>query len=324
MKKITSLIFFALLICSCDEQKPGNYNDLIFEARELFAAGEYENSGEKYSEAFAVVGESDTLSHHYEAARAWALAGEKDSAFVQLVEIVNNGKYSDLGHISSDRDLNSLSTDERWINILNKVSENLKDAGARLAGVASTLEVVHENDQYYRQQLGGILEKYGRDSEEYLAHWELIHEQDSLNLRRVERILDEHGWLGENIVGRKANLALFLVIQHSDIETQEKYLPMLREAVKKGNASSPDLALLEDRVALRQGKKQIYGSQIGMDQETGEYFVSPLKDPLNVDERRAAVGLGPIQNYISNWDLTWDAEAYQKKLPELEAKQARK
>ena len=57
-----------------------------------------------------------------------------------------------------------------------------------------------------------------------------------------------------------------------------------------GNAMRPDLALLEDRVALRQGKKQIYGSQIGMDPETGEYFVSPLEDPDNVVERRIKMG----------------------------------
>ncbi len=42
----------------------------------------------------------------------------------------------------------------------------------------------------------------------------------------------------------------------------------MREAVKKGNANSSSLALLEDRVALRKGEKQIYGSQIGRDQET--------------------------------------------------------
>jgi hypothetical protein len=34
---------------------------------------------------------------------------------------------------------------------------------------------------------------------------------------------------------------------------------MLRDAVKKGNVNASDLALLEDRDALRPNKKQIYG-----------------------------------------------------------------
>lgn len=96
---------------------------------------------------------------------------------------------------------------------------------------------------------------------------------------------------------------------------------MMREAVKQGNANSGSLALLEDRVALRKGEKQIYGSQVGRDQETGEYYVLPLIDPDNVDKRRAEVELGSIQDYISKWGMTWDVESYKKKLPEYEAKQ---
>lgn len=324
MKKVTSLICLALLFfSSCDKQESGNYNQLITEARDLYAAGEYENSGEIYSRAFAANENKDTISHRYEAARAWALAGQKDLAFEQLFEITNEGKYADLGKISSDRDLNSLTTDERWMSILNRVSENLKEAEARYSQIATVLETIHDDDQYYRMQLNTLQEKYGHDSEEIKAHWEIINEKDSINLVKVENILDEHGWLGWDQVGHKGNRALFLVIQHAGIETQEKYLPMLREAVKTGDAAPSALALLEDRVALRQGKKQIYGSQIGTDQETGEYFVSPLQDPDNVDKRRAEVGLGPIQEYISNWNLTWDAEVYKKELLELEAKESK-
>ena len=88
----------------------------------------------------------------------------------------------------------------------------------------------------------------------------------------------------------------------------------------KGNARASSLALLEDRIAIGKGEKQIYGSQVGRDQETGEYFVLPLIDPENVDQRRAEVGLGTIQYYISNWGMTWDVEEYKKQLPEIEAK----
>jgi len=68
--------------------------------------------------------------------------------------------------------------------------------------------------------------------------------------------------------------------------------------------------LLEDRVALRTGEKQIYGSQIGRDQDSGEFFVSPLIDPENVNERRANVGLGSIESYIKNWNMTWDVKKH--------------
>ena len=71
---------------------------------------------------------------------------------------------------------------------------------------------------------------------------------------------------------------------------------------------------------MRNGNRQIYGSQIGRDPETGEYYVSPLEDPENVDARRAEVGLSPLQDYVSNWDLEWNAKEYKECLPQLEAR----
>jgi hypothetical protein len=96
---------------------------------------------------------------------------------------------------------------------------------------------------------------------------DLMNEKDSLNLIKVEKILNEHGWLGANVIGKQGNKTLFLVIQHSDLETQLRYLPIMREAVKNGNAKGKDFALLEDRIAIKQGKRQIYGSQIKIDIE---------------------------------------------------------
>jgi hypothetical protein len=95
---------------------------------------------------------------------------------------------------------------------------------------------------------------------------------------------------------------------------------MMREAVENGNARASSLALLEDRVALGKGEKQIYGTQIAGNAESG-YFVRPLIDPDNVDKRRTEVGLGPIQDYVSRWGIVWNAEEFKKKQQENETKQ---
>jgi len=153
------------------------------------------------------------------------------------------------------------------------------------------------------------------------AYWKKIEENDSKILTFVKKILDTRGWLGSDIIGDKGNQILYLAIQHSDIETQEKYLPMMREAVHKGNASPSNFAYLLDRIAIGQGKKQIYGSQINRDQVTGEYYIQPLEDPDNVDIRRKEVGLGKLQDIVSQLGMTWNIEEYKKKLPEIEAKQ---
>ena len=83
----------------------------------------------------------------------------------------------------------------------------------------------------------------------------------------------------------------------------------MREAVKNGKAQASHLALLEDRVALGQGKKQIYGSQIHRDPATGKFFVAPIEDEPHVNQRRAAVGLDPLEVYVKMWGIEY-------KLPE--------
>jgi hypothetical protein len=197
--------------------------------------------------------------------------------------------------------------------------QNLEKSEANLdKQLVAILDTIYLDDQDYRKQINDIGKKYGWESKELKDHLKIIQEQDSINIIKIKKILDEHGWLGADIIGNQGNTTLFLVIQHSDLKTQEEYLPLMREAVKKGNAKANNLAFLEDRVALRKGEKQIYGSQIAPDPETGEYIILPLIDPDNVDKRRTEVGLGKYQDYISDFGMTWNVEEYKKKLPELE------
>ena len=183
------------------------------------------------------------------------------------------------------------------------------------------LQLAHiaTEDQTYRGQLETVQSKYGGASKEMQDLGKTIKEKDSINLIKIKAIIDKFGWLGPNVIGDEGNSTLFLVIQHSDLVTQEKYLPIMREAVENGKAKASSLALLEDRVALRQGKNQIYGSQVVWDMKSNVYYVMPLEDPENVDIRRSQVGLPPLSVYLSNWQLKWDINKYKKDLPKVKA-----
>ena len=187
--------------------------------------------------------------------------------------------------------------------------------------LVAQLDTIHENDQKYRLQLFEILGNPRSESNdlEIIALSETINESDSINLLKIEKILNEHGWLGADVIGEQGNNTLFLVIQHSDLEIQVKYLPMLREAVKRGNAKGEYLALLEDRIAMKQGKRQIYGSQIEKDYDTGESYVWPLTEPEKVNKRRAEVGLEPIEDYVKSMGMTWDVEKHKERTKIIES-----
>lgn len=184
--------------------------------------------------------------------------------------------------------------------------------------VTKQLLYIDELDQRYRNQIEETIARFGSDSKESKALFRNMKTTDSLNLIQVEAIINKYGWLGADKIGSQANTTLFMVIQHAELPAQVKYLPLMREAVKKGNAKASSLALLEDRVALKQGKKQIYGSQISWNMQTNESFVAPLEDPDNVDRRRTEVGLPTLQSYLAEMDMKWDVEKYKKELPAIE------
>ncbi|HEU0137819.1 MAG TPA: DUF6624 domain-containing protein [Flavobacterium sp.] len=293
------------------------YSALVKSADEFYEKGNYGKSVEHYEAAFAVqAGNSNDI---YNGACAAALAGQTDKAFKWLELAIDKG-WTNVSHLKSDGDLKTLYGDKRWNPLVQKAQKKLDLAEVNIdKPLQQELLKIYDDDQNIRQQYIAAQKKLGFKNKTVDSLGKVMNYKDSINLRKIVKILDQRGWVGKDIVGAQANQTFFLVIQHADLDTQKKYLPMMREAVSKGNASAGSLALLEDRIALREGRKQIYGSQVGMNPKTNERYVLPLEDPDNVDKRRASVGLEPLADYVKNWDLIWDAGAYKKALPAYEA-----
>jgi hypothetical protein len=261
------------------------------------------------------------VNDRYISACSWALANEIDSAFYQLFKVVKNSNFIFEDYVTTNSDLNILHSVKRWSEVIKMIKDKENDETILDKPLGDTFKAFYFEDLKYRQRVKEIEKKFGMQSDTLKAYWKKIEEYDSKILDKVKKVLDTRGWLGSDIIGVLGNRTLFLSIQHSDLKTQEKYLPMMREAVQKGNVSPSDFAYLIDRVALRQGKKQIYGSQLTRDQITGKYDILPLEDPDNVDMRRTEVGLGKLQDYVSHLGIIWNVEEYKKRLPEIEAKQ---
>jgi len=146
----------------------------------------------------------------------------------------------------------------------------------------------------------------------------VMRQKDQRNLNKVKLIIQQYGWLGPQKVGMNASQALFLVIQHADLTTQKQYLPMIQTAEKKGEILSSNLAILEDRINMREGKAQLYGSQSFTDKRTGQTYINPIADPDHLEERRKSMGLIPMKEYAKLMHFEWNLEAYKKMLPEIE------
>jgi hypothetical protein len=166
------------------------------------------------------------------------------------------------------------------------------------------LDTIYQADQTDRIKINDLQKQYGWQSEQVQSLLKKMLIQDSINLTKVKKIIDEYGWVGPDEVGKQGAQTIFLVIQHADSLTQITYLPLMREAVKKGKAKPAALALLEDRILTNQGKEQIYGSQVKTN-DAGKNEFYPIMDEANVNKRRASVGLQPLEEYAKYFDIIY-------------------
>lgn len=146
---------------------------------------------------------------------------------------------------------------------------------------------------------------------------------DERNTRRAAQILDAFGkWPGADVLGASADQTLWLCIQHADQrpEVAVRYLPMLKAAVDEKRTVPMYYAYLVDRIRMHEGREQVYGTQTyKIKEEDGRsfFFVVPIEDVEHVDERRAAMGMGPLAEYLEGMGQKWDLVQYQKDLPKI-------
>jgi hypothetical protein len=126
---------------------------------------------------------------------------------------------------------------------------------------------------------------------------------DDENAGRMHEILAEFGWPGWSLVGEDGALAAWVLIQHADLDPalQDRGLALMRGAVAAEDADPGDLAYLIDRVLVRQGIPQVYGTRLrsGPDGEISP--ATPIEDEANVDERRRAAGLPTLEEYYEEF-----------------------
>src|SRR5690606_3340956 len=114
--------------------------------------------------------------------------------------------------------------------------------------LSDSLKALHKSDQSIRMAYAQAKQQ-NKPSEFLDSLMEKMQETDRENLKKVNAIVRDNGWLGPQTIGIEGAQGLFLVIQHADLKTQEYYLPLIRKAEREGKILSSNLAILEDRTS---------------------------------------------------------------------------
>jgi len=133
-----------------------------------------------------------------------------------------------------------------------------------------------------------------RDTYQTTNEWDAS--VDETNTARLKELIEQQGWPTISAVGKKAAVAAWLLAQHADKDPafQEKCLALMR-ALPKDEVILWNIALFEDRVRMNTGRPQLYGTQFRMSE--GNFGPGPIEDEQRLEERRAAMGLEPFEDY---------------------------
>ena len=121
---------------------------------------------------------------------------------------------------------------------------------------------------------------------------------DSSNTAWLKDYVSQWGWPTAQQVGRDGVEAAFLIVQHAvhDTAFMRAMLQPIEQAYRRGDLEGGAVALLTDRVEVKAGRPQIYGTQLSL--REGRWVLDPIADSSAVDARRQRLGLPPLAEYL--------------------------
>lgn len=159
--------------------------------------------------------------------------------------------------------------------------------------LAAKYALMHSDDQALRGRYIKVLQAEYRnknfDQKEKDKLEIKISDTDEANQRALEHLLSQCGWPGM-LDKKRAAFSAFLIIQHAPLDYQLKHFEMVKAANGRGEIPNDKFVWLVDRILVKQGKPQLYGTEFAY----GSNKLAPIMDPKNLNARRKKMGLSPI------------------------------
>ena len=126
---------------------------------------------------------------------------------------------------------------------------------------------------------------------------QLCAETDRDNARMLKSMIFHHGWPTISLVGEEAAYAACMIIRHADhdVTFQERCLCRMIEQ-PESEVPEVEIAFLFDRICVNRKQPQFFGTQF-MENNFGAYGPRPIYLFEQIDERRAQIGLEPLEEY---------------------------
>tara|TARA_R110001592_G_scaffold101098_1_gene286279 strand:- start:1488 stop:2405 length:918 start_codon:yes stop_codon:yes gene_type:complete len=303
MKTLTTLSLMLLTCSLCFGQADG---------KKLLEEGNLEGAMNAFGQAF-MTNPSDSETA-YQLTKTLALMNQVDTAFYFLnVALQNDNSLMRL----ADFNLYSLTTSPKWKQVEDLQMDKFQSAHGQLKNPTYTkalLSIIMKDQSLdYYVDLAKV--EYSKKGQ--VPHWfypvtflknEFITNQ---NFEEMKNLIKKYGWPTYSMVGELASDAPLLVINHHpDDQVRKDFLPMIKEACEKGEGSCIEYAKIYDRILVNDGLPQFYGMQFEFNADR-KLIPTTIENPEYVDQRRKAIGLEPLKDYLKR-RINFDFEVTQK------------
>ncbi|MDQ7815474.1 MAG: hypothetical protein RDU14_00445 [Melioribacteraceae bacterium] len=198
-------------------------------------------------------------------------------------------------------DLLTARESEQWNDFENRLISNLnikfKNA-VKDFDYAKVLWKLRAFDQAYFLETEIAGRKLGFKSSVVEALWKLKFMIQEKSQKELVEWIDKKGWPRIKNVGREAAFTAWLVIMHSNVRLQKKYLPVIKKICEGNELPWARYAAIYDRSLFNDNKPQKYGTHITYNERTGSMELYPLENESMVDVWRKEVGLQPLEEYL--------------------------
>lgn len=269
-----------LLIVSFYQGMSQDLNELLYSAKKACLSSNYKMADSLYS----YVDSMDSITYFYDL-YYYYVNSELLKDFVKseklLYRFVQSNAF-ERKHIQ-EYQLDYLKVQERpyWHKVDSLI--NVTESG-RCQPFIDSLTIMAKLDQSVREM---------EWSDETARQMQYI---DSINITKLMKLIEQYGFPTWKLVGQVGAINAWLIAQHSSYLPW--YLKHLRKAVKENNAGRQELAYMEDRFLIEEGRPQIYGTQFMYSVIDSMVYHYATIDMEHLDNRRIAMEMYTMEDYL--------------------------
>lgn len=206
-----------------------------------------------------------------------------------------------LGHLLSFVAVMTVAAQDKCVSSQRMATllAQIKDVGNAQINESLKVEILTIKRDMAAETAVSVAEKTGRELTSKTA--EIPTDPKQVATKRSERvceILNSSPWPGKSTVGAEAASAwISLVKTYTSVQQQLDLMPVIAAGINNGEiAKDNELAVLVDRLRLRVGQPQLFGTQLT--EQNGFIVLFPLQSDGNVDAFRKEFGMDPLDDHL--------------------------